>query len=184
MCFSTFLQVSHHCQVSDVSTIKPESHQPGLMALRVNGVAVPRVSIFTLQWTVESLSHAGFSDTWPHEDSVLQLFPVKASHRWCQLQLRQVDQGRSQTAASSIWEEGVSLIQCYPRGEEDKSYLGKYPVPCSVLEHEDAYSLQVVVEQELSRPWDLGREISFSGFLSQEGPEATCNSSLSPFFIL
>lgn len=43
-------------------------------------------------------------------------------------------------------------MQCYPRGEEDKSYLGKYPVPCSVLEHEDAYSLQVLVEQELSRP--------------------------------
>lgn len=28
----------------------------------------------------------------------------------------------------------------------------KYPIPCSVLEHEDAYSLQLLVEQELSRP--------------------------------
>lgn len=88
-------------------------------------------------------------------------------------------------AAYSSKEGSVSLTQCFPRGEEDKSSPGKHPIPCSVLKHKDAYSLQLLLEKELSRPWDLGRAIPpFSGSLSQEGPEATCNSSLLPFYIL
>lgn len=59
----TFPKVSHYGQVSDVSKIKHESHQPGLRAIRVNGVAVPNVSISTPQQTMESPSHTGFGDT-------------------------------------------------------------------------------------------------------------------------
>lgn len=145
---------------------------------------MPRVSISTLQQTEESPSHAGFGDTWPCEDSVFQLFPVRASHRWCQLQPRQLDQGRSHTGCCK-YQRRKCLIQCFPRGEEDKSSPGKHPIPCSVLEHEDAYSLQLLAEKELSSLWDPGRAIPlFSGSLGQEGPEATCNSSLLPFCIL
>lgn len=51
---------------------------------------------------------------------------------------------RTQAAAS------IRLIQCFLRGEEDKSSPGKHPILCSVLEHEDAYSLQLLAEKELS----------------------------------
>lgn len=95
VCFGNFLKISPYGQVSDVSTLTRESHHLRLRASRTDAAAVPRVSISALQWTAESLSHAGFGDTWPCEDSVFQLFPARAPHRHWQLQLWQLDQGRS-----------------------------------------------------------------------------------------
>lgn len=98
VCFGNFLKVSCYAEISDVSPLKRESHYLTLRASRAGilpASEVPRVSISTLQWTPESLSDAGFGDTWPCEDSIFQLFPARAPRRWCQLQPWQLDQGRS-----------------------------------------------------------------------------------------
>lgn len=112
-----------------------------------------------------TLSHQSFS----------QVVPATAMTAWP----RQITQGLLQVS-----ERKVSLSYS-ASPEVDKSSPGEHPIPCSVLEHEDAYSLQLQVEKELSRLWDLERAIPpFSGFLSQVGLEATCNSLLLPFCIL
>lgn len=55
----------------------------------------------------------------------------------------------------------------------------EHPTARSVLKHEDACSLQLILKREQSSLWGLGKTIPpFSGSLSQEGPEATCDSSL------
>lgn len=164
MCFGTFLEVWNYGQVSDTNeTWKPSAWPEGIKG----------------QWTSSAQSFHFYSATncgvsipqwfWWHLTLWRQCLPTLS----CQRLLRQVS------------EKKVSCIQCFPRGEEYKSSPGKHPIPCSVLEQDDAYSLQLLTEKELSRPWALGRAIPpFSASLSQEGPEVTCNSSLFPFCIL
>lgn len=95
---------------------------------------------------------------------------TKADHAW---------------VAGSISQRWKRLIQCFPSGEEAKPSSCKHPIACSVPEHEDACSLQPMVETEQSSLWALGKTIPpFSSSLSQVGPKATCDSSLLPSCVL
>lgn len=95
MCFSNLLKVSSYGQILDISTLKHESHHLRLRAWRIGAAAGPRPSISTLHWTAEPSSFAGFADPWPCEDSVFQLFLVRAPHQRCQLEPWQLDWRRS-----------------------------------------------------------------------------------------
>lgn len=114
------------CQIQ----IQREIHQLGPRALKVHGVAVPRVSTSTLQQTVDLNLMVVLVTPDPVKTVSSNSFLSKLLTDGASYSHGSWTKADRTRAASSIREESVSLIQCSPRGEEEKSPSCKHPIPC------------------------------------------------------
>lgn len=110
--------------------IQREIHQLGPRALKVHGVAVPRVSTSTLQQTVDLNLIVVLVTPDPVKTVSSNSFLSKLLTDGASYSHGSWTKADHTRAASSIREESVSLIQCSPRGEEEKSPSCKHPIPC------------------------------------------------------